>query len=182
MSEQALNPPAVSGSVTHWANASGYPRYLSGDTTDAIVYNIGARINFTSAAQTITSTADTTITGLTFAVGAGTYYFEAIIRLKQGATNTAQNVGFTGPAQSFGVWYQHTSQQGGTNGITFVQGSPLSHVSISFAAANDEDYWYAEGIATFTASGTFQAVAAEGTAGNNLVIQPGSFVKLRPMR
>jgi hypothetical protein len=180
--EQISNPSAKSGFSTQWTNGSGYPRYLAGDTADSVVYNMGARVQFTSVAQTISSTSDTTITGLDFAVGAGTYYFEAIIRLKQGATNVPQNVGFTGPTQSFAVWYQHTSQQGGTNGITFVQGAPLAHVTVSFVAANDEDYWYAEGVVTFSAAGTFQAVAAEGTAGDTFTIQPGSFVKLRPMR
>lgn len=165
-----------------WADTSGFPRYRSSASGDGTAYEIGEAVYYNTAAQTISSTTPVVAGGLTQQVDAGAYYIKGLIRLKQGATNVVQLVGLSGPSASNAVWYQWTSAQAGSNTVTFVQGQPLSTVSVAFAAANDEIYWRFEGTIVFSASGQLSVVAAEGTAGDTFTVQPGCFFIVRPIQ
>jgi hypothetical protein len=149
--------------------------------SDGTVYQLGENVMLTTAAQTITSTSNTGVTGLSQHVAAGgTYVFEGIYRVKQGVANTGQLLGFTGPAASQVVWYFWGAAPGGS--LVMIAPSVygvLASEPITFGAANAEAYNFFTGFATFTAGGTFQGAAAVGTPGNSFTIQPGCIMKVR---
>lgn len=149
---------------------------------DGQTYDTEQKTRFNTVAQTIISTSNTGITPMAFTVGPGTYRFEGIFRVKQGAVNASQLLGFTGPAVSFCVWYMWGAAPGGT--LIMIAPSvfgSLAVQTITFGAANTEAYNFFKGIVTFTAAGTFQGAAAEGTNGDSFTIQPGSQMTLTPV-
>lgn len=107
------------------------------------------------------------------------YYFRGIFRLKQGATNVDQSVGFSGPGTSACVWYYSDGGQGATSTSQKVTVGSLTTVSIGFVAASDEQYVEFEGTVTFSGAGTFAMIAAEGA--DAYTVQPGCIFLVRQL-
>ena len=181
----AGTPPPILLSVASAAGTDQFGTAYAGGARltladDHVTYSLGENVMRTTGSQTIVSTSNAGITGLSQAVAAGgTYEFEGIIRSKQGAVNVTQQIGFTGPAASFCVWFWNQSNQASTSINLWVVAGSLATVGVGYGAINNENYFEFKGTVTFSAGGTFQGAAAEGTAGDTFVIQPGSFMKVR---
>src|SRR5260370_4916348 len=88
-------PTNPAAGLIHYSLA-GHHKYASADGSD---FNTGRLTLSNTAPQTINPAAVTPITGLTCPVAANTTYeFDGILRIKQGAANVNQNIGFTSPA------------------------------------------------------------------------------------
>lgn len=145
-----------------------------------MTYGCGQNVMFNTVAQPVTATTNTGITGLSQTVAAGTYEFCGKLRIKQNPTaNATQQLGFTGPATSFCDWYWTTSTNAGTTTSQDTVQATLAPVGVNPGAINNELYFTFEGIATFSAGGTFQAAAAAFSAADFLTIQPGCIMKVR---
>jgi hypothetical protein len=152
------------------------------DGADGNTYDTERITLVNTAAQTISSTANTVITGLSKPVAAGRYFFRGLLRSKQGAVNVTQNVGFQGPANNQCVWFWNESNQASVSINAWVVQGGLATIGIGFGAVNNENYFEFTGTVNFTAAGTFSAVAAEGTPGDSFVIEPGCIMEIGPVR
>jgi hypothetical protein len=171
-----------------WAAAAGTDQfgtaYLAGPRVawpDGVLAPTGQSDPFTSAAVNIPASGFTAV--LSRAVAAGSYTFSGIMRLKQGAVASIPgNIGFTGPATSFSVWYSFWSLQGATT--TFESTPVLTlgtqlNVLGSQAVAGDEVVAWFKGVVTFTASGTF-TVGCQADGTHPFTAQPGCMFRVRP--
>lgn len=170
--------PAVFGST-----ASGCMRFVS-DTLngDGVTYDTGRNVAFNASAVPIPASGFTAVASQ--AVIAGTYYFEGIFRLKQGAIGSIPgNIGFTSPSVSFSTWYAFWSLQAATTTFnstaTLGLGTQLNVLQSQTVAGDEVVAWF-RGIVTFSASGTFTAgCQADGT--HAFTAQPGCIFTVRPV-
>ena len=172
----STNPPTnPAAGLIHYSLA-GHHKYASADGSD---FNTGRLTLSNTAPQTINPAAVTPITGLTCPVAANTTYeFDGILRIKQGAANVNQNIGFTGPAATNVVWYFAP----GIAGAGLVQGvaqGVLALVAVAPGAGPAEQMIWFRGIATFTAAGTFAAGAQAPT--NAFTVQNGCILNICPV-
>lgn len=186
-----LEQAAPLASLTHSApqlyasNASGMVRMVSdtgpGATGDGQQYNLAEADYWNTAAVAIPASGFTTV--FSQPVAALTYFFEGKMRLKQGGTGSIPgNIGFTGPATSFGLWDAFTTLQGTTTvqSTTTLGFTTQLNVLGAQTVANDEVVTYFDGIVTFTAAGTFVlGCQADGT--HPFTAQPGCKLRLRPI-
>jgi hypothetical protein len=164
-------PPA--GDTRLFSDVTGFLRLLAGLAGDTNTYAAAWQVVKASAVpQTIASTAFTTITGLTLPVGIAKYAFRARITYGAGSNAGTGLFQFVGPANT-GPWMNaiFVQNNGGTlgdaqNGALGFVTSPL----LTTAARNVVDM---EGECTFTAAGTLQVQAAEGTSGDTVIIEQG---------
>lgn len=147
---------------------------------DGVLSPFGQSDPFTSAAVPIPASGFTPV--ITRAVQPGSYSFEGVMRLKQGATGSIPgNIGFTGPTNSFAVWYSYTTYQGiaqlgNTPAQSFAsQGNVLGGQTV----AGNECTAYFKGIVTFTAAGNF-VVGCQADGTHPFTAQPGCMFRIRP--
>jgi hypothetical protein len=139
-------------------------------------------VYFNPAAVNIPASGFTAV--FTQAVGIGTYAFSGKMRLKQGAVGSIPgNIGFTGPASSFGTWDAHWQLQGATTTFestpTLGFATQLNVLGVQTVAGDEVVAWF-DGTVTFTAAGTFTiGCQADGT--HPFTAQPGCKLRLRPV-
>ena len=181
----------AAGPVLFGSAASGTLRFVSDLTNgDGNTYDTARLTQFTTAAQTLSSTSFTALTGNGIEgvpVSAGKYYFEGLWRLKADGSSAAGNMGFTGPSATGVTWFPWASG----NNLNFndattpgfnkgVQGSLTTANFLSTVAANQEiDVWF-RGTCTFTAAGTF-STGGLITTGHTMLVQPGTVFEVRPV-
>ncbi len=167
-------PNTPTGGYTQFSSA-GHQKYVSSDGSS---YNTGRQTLINTVPQTINPAGVTPITGLTCLVAANTTYeFSGILRIKQGAANVNQNIGFTGPAATNVVWYFAPGIAGGGLVQGVAQGA-LAMVAVAPGAGPAEQMIWFWGSMTFTANGTFAAGAQAPT--NAFTVQNGCILSIGP--
>ena len=171
-------PSTPSGGATLYAG-SGHAKYVG---SDGNAYNTGGLHLFTTGTQSIVSTTPAPITGLSCQVGVGTYRVTGVIVLTQGTTAVSQDMGFSGPSTSLvsisnnwlvAVGFATTANMRRLSSLA-------TGVSPAFTASTTYE-WHFDGIITFTASGPFEAVAAESATGDTYTILAGSYMDIWPV-
>lgn len=187
MELQEVSTPVADGGVVSgpklFGDTTGHASYIA-DTRngDGVAYRTGENTYFNGSAVPIPASGFQSVTAGQNVESGGTYLFEGIFRLKQGAAGSIPgNVGFTMPAVSFGVWYAAWQLQGALN--TFNSQNAVSlptqiNVLGAQTVANDEVWGWYKGIAVFSASGNFQfGCQADGT--HPFTAQPGCIFTVR---
>lgn len=184
------NTPAADGSVTAgpklFGNFSGSLQVVEDSRSgDGQLYSTEhIRLVGTGGPQTVNSTADAPVTGLTRSVGKGSYHFHAKIEWTQGGTASNQKFGFTGPAASSA---SETLQSINTSSQQVPDGrhnSGLATVAIGSAiyAAGSVVITEIDGLATFTAAGTLSVGVACTVAANTFTVtNTESWLDVDPM-
>lgn len=176
----ATNTDTASALLVNSANNGTPAQVISG--ADANTYDMTRLTLFTTSNQTINSTSSTVITGLSCPVAAnGLYRISGVIQWVQGSASVAQKMGFSGPATSN---VRITANQQGIASAT--AGNWSSFTSLAIAAtpafnATSSNVWEFDGIVGFTAAGTFEVIAAEGTSGDTFSIESYSFMDVMPV-
>jgi hypothetical protein len=163
--------PAADGSITAGPKLFGTTGGHAGvvdDTRngDGVAYQLGENVQFNTAAVPIPASGFTAV--FSQAVAVGSYRFDGKMRLKQGAIGGIPgNIGFTGPATSFGLYDAFWSLQGATTTFnstaTTSFGTQLNVLGSQPVAGNEVVAWF-RGTVTFTAAGTLTiGCQADGT-------------------
>lgn len=172
-------PAGVGGAIEAFAS-SGQLKYVSGATGDTNAYNTGRATFLTTARQTINSTSDIPVTGITgIPVAAGRYEVHGAIFASQGGAAFANNIGFTGPAVSdCGIGFRVLE---GTT--IFATGflTSLTTFSTGVIPTLTTFETYFDGIVTFSAAGLFGMRANEGMATHIWNIEIDSYLRLEPV-
>ncbi|HEY1644847.1 MAG TPA: hypothetical protein VGF75_00490, partial [Candidatus Saccharimonadales bacterium] len=141
---------------------------------------------YTTANQTISTTAGTTVTSLQTTVAATTYRVHAVISWAQGSAAAQQNFWFNGPtASAINVpYYFALSSSGVSNGVGVAtkigSGGGASMPSPAFAASSSIRLYF-DGLVTFSAAGTFGVTTGNNTSGDTCTIQALSFMDIMPV-
>lgn len=165
-----------------------YPAGMRFTGPDTNVYDTGRLTVFTTAAQTISSTVYTGVTGggvaLSAPVIAGTYHFRFHLWYKDNGAGAAGNADFKvqGPAFTVGSYAGNFAGNGPLVSVRFDNTSGFNVVLVGPALTSGSGVFFVadiEGVCTFTAAGTLalqSAISAAGTT--NFVIAAGSFLEL----
>lgn len=169
---QIPNTPAAG--ITRFS-LGGQDKYASPDGNS---YNTGGLHLLNTGGQTISSTSDVLINGLTAPVVAGTYRFSSLIGIVCNSSTGTANISAHGPAVSSGgggFWHEI----GGATACNWTSlGLPAGGQGMTNAAVG---HMHLEGLVTFSAAGTFTVQAHIGTASNTFTIQQGSYLDLYPV-
>lgn len=176
-SSQDLNVPS---SGLNLYSLLGQGKYVS--SADANDFFIGKTFAYKTGAQTISSTTSTALTDLAIPVSANKYMFEAIIYWTQGATAAAQVLTLVGPALTScrvsAIFFDPETTGQSTFGGIF--DNALGNVSSGAYAAGREIASWFKGPVNFSAAGTFQINAHEGTSGDPFTVNTNSWMTLEP--
>lgn len=130
-----------------------------------------------SSTTNSSNTTPTDVTGASFSVGVGTYWFKFRGRYQSAATTTGVGFTFSGPATSAVAWGAQIRQAAaGTDQMYTDTATALTTVvvSASVVAANTDYEFEVEGHATFTASGTLQLRCRSEVNASQITIQSGT--------
>lgn len=134
------------------------------------------RIVTSSAVNNSSNTTPSDITGASFSVGIGTYWFKFRGKYQTAATTTGIGFAFSAPSASTASWgVQIRQAAAGTDQMFTNTDSTLSTVlvSASVVAANTDYEFEVEGHATFTASGTLQLRTRSEVNASQVTVQSG---------
>jgi hypothetical protein len=174
------NTPAASGGSLY--SSSGQVKYVS---TDGNAYNSGIlTVNGPPTNTSITSATPVNLSGLTFSVAAGVYRIRAKLGGTQGGAAFAQNFLISCPTMTFTSMVVNFFLQssGDSNGLAWSNAStsPLTFASPAFNAALN--FWLdLDAIISFSAAGTCNVQAAEGTSTHGWTVQSNCFVDIMPV-
>jgi hypothetical protein len=174
------NTPDTSGGSLY--SSSGQVKYVS---TDGNAYNTGRLTVYgPSTNLSITSATAVNISGMSFSVGAGVYRVRAKLGGIQGGLNIAQNFLISCPAMSFTALVINffLESSGDSNGLAWSNSatSPLTFASPAFAAG--ALFWLdLDAIISFSAAGTCNFQAAEGTSTHGWTVQANCFADIEPV-
>jgi hypothetical protein len=157
--------------------AGGHLTYASG--TDGNSYATG-RLTLRSPGQTITTAAAVGLTGLSAPVAIGPYRFRAWLLFTGSAAAGTGNFGFGSPATGAGTLVSFTFINS-ASGLALKSQIGLGGTQGSFTLSTPAaQQLIIEGVAVFTAAGTFALNCGLGTLGDNVIILAGSCLDLDP--
>jgi len=168
-------PAALAGAAELYA-AGGQLKYVSADTN---AYATG-RLTMVCPGQTIPAATATPITNLSCPVGIGTYKFQAHIVFNG---NVAARIGnnITAPTTSTAVVSYLWFNAGGAAAFSQATSTALGTGVLGPTMTAADQVLKVEGLATFTAAGTFTLNADTSIAADNLVIIAGSTLEVFPV-
>jgi hypothetical protein len=139
---------------------------------------------FTAGPQTFTLASQVAITGLSAALGIGTYHVEARVwYVPAGTIASNHSLGFTyGGTVASAEFNAVTWQAQAANAIAQTTSFAISSLSATMTTSPTHvafNGWHdLEGILVTSAAGTLQATIQLGTAGDNAITQPGSRLRI----
>jgi hypothetical protein len=146
---------------------------------DGNTYPAGPLRVYTTGTQTISTSGQTAITGLSIALAANTkYYVRALVYLKSGATGGPSYVTLAGPTCS--AFATTTIWGGAGNGFPVAQQTTMgTNTNVDFSTANSSSYWvWIEGHITTSAAGSLTVNGAVSGSPVTFVTQVASMLEV----
>jgi hypothetical protein len=177
ITDQAADPVVGIGGGVLFYSKGGHFKYKA---EDGNTYNTGHTTFICPSTQTIGAASPTNITGLSCPVSIGTYKFHANIVFNG---NVAARIGnaISAPATSLAMVTYLWFNNGGAVAVSQATSAALGTGVLGPTMTAANQVLKIEGVATFTAAGTFALQADTSIAADNLFIQAGSTLDMFPI-